>query len=498
VYDITYSYEGFFPVSISGVVLGSNTQLDLVMLLSMTSRLGGELSGEIGPGDFHVIDNLFINEGDTLIIKPGTTLRFNEELGMNISGHLSAIGTEADSIRFTISNSNSQGRWRGIDFDDGSSEMGFCLLEYAYKDEGGCFDIDYHTLFSLTHSTLRHNIGHMWGGTIHCQVHDASLEPILIESCVFENNGTEVIGEGGAVFVRGPAIIRDCKFIGNTSGTEGGAAYIGSDVLVEECLFVDNSAFYGGAILASGSATIRRCTFVANRAEWEGAALYCETPNIECKNSIFTTHEGSAVHFTNSADCELQYCGFFGNNDGNFSYGENDTTNGPAGIGVILTENANGYPADAYYNIFENPLFAGATNGDYRLSEGSPCIDAGDPLLPYDPDGTVSDIGAFYYPQTRATRENNLPLPADIILHQNYPNPFNATTSIEFEIPSSGLVKLELYDIQGRFTATLLNNLLSAGLHQIKFNGSELPSGVYFYRLTAQNQLQIRKMVILK
>jgi len=73
--------------------------------------------------------------------------------------------------------------------------------------------------------------------------------------------------------------------------------------------------------------------------------------------------------------------------------------NCPDFVGDILTTNPNGDPVDIYYNISLDPQFVDPDNGDYHLQPSSPCIDAGDPGSPLDPDGTVADIGALYYDQ---------------------------------------------------------------------------------------------------
>ncbi len=64
--------------------------------------------------------------------------------------------------------------------------------------------------------------------------------------------------------------------------------------------------------------------------------------------------------------------------------------------------NANGDSCDVYNNIQMNPCFVDTANGDYHLTVNSPCIDAGDPDSPLDPDGTIADMGAFYYDQDQA------------------------------------------------------------------------------------------------
>jgi hypothetical protein len=79
-----------------------------------------------------------------------------------------------------------------------------------------------------------------------------------------------------------------------------------------------------------------------------------------------------------------------------------------------------------------------------------------------------------------------------------YPNPFNPSTRIEFTIPKAGLVSLKVYDVLGREVAVLAEGMMQAGEHDVRFDGSELASGIYFARLEAGEVSQTRKMVLLK
>lgn len=83
-------------------------------------------------------------------------------------------------------------------------------------------------------------------------------------------------------------------------------------------------------------------------------------------------------------------------------------------------------------------------------------------------------------------------------LMQNYPNPFNAETKISFILPGTANVKLTVYDALGNETAVLVNDLLTAGSHSITFNGADLPSGIYLYRLQSDSFNKARKMLLLK
>lgn len=89
--------------------------------------------------------------------------------------------------------------------------------------------------------------------------------------------------------------------------------------------------------------------------------------------------------------------------------------------------------------------------------------------------------------------------PNKFTLSQNYPNPFNPATKIDFEIPADGKVSLIIYDISGKEVSRVLNNeFKNAGYHSIDFNGIKLSSGVYLYRLLADNYSVTKKMTLVK
>ncbi len=88
--------------------------------------------------------------------------------------------------------------------------------------------------------------------------------------------------------------------------------------------------------------------------------------------------------------------------------------------------------------------------------------------------------------------------PSDFDLSQNYPNPFNPTTKIQFSIPQAGNVSLKVYNTLGREVATLKNEKLSVGTHNVTFEAGNLSSGVYFYQLRYKGQVVTEKMLLIK
>ncbi|MBN2570832.1 MAG: T9SS type A sorting domain-containing protein [Ignavibacteriales bacterium] len=83
-------------------------------------------------------------------------------------------------------------------------------------------------------------------------------------------------------------------------------------------------------------------------------------------------------------------------------------------------------------------------------------------------------------------------------LFQNYPNPFNPTTMIKYSIAIEGLVELKIYNILGEEITTLINENKNAGNYSIEFNGQDLSSGVYFYRIKSGKFTEIKKMILMK
>lgn len=89
-------------------------------------------------------------------------------------------------------------------------------------------------------------------------------------------------------------------------------------------------------------------------------------------------------------------------------------------------------------------------------------------------------------------------LPRGFELYQNYPNPFNPATVVEYVLAEAAEVRLDVYDIRGAHVARLQEGRLGAGLHSVRWDASDRPAGVYFYRLRVNGEAQTRKMVLLK
>lgn len=89
-------------------------------------------------------------------------------------------------------------------------------------------------------------------------------------------------------------------------------------------------------------------------------------------------------------------------------------------------------------------------------------------------------------------------IPKEYYLEQNYPNPFNPSTNIKFDIRKTSFVMLHVYDVTGRLIHTLVNEELNAGSYQVDFDGTNLSSGIYYYKLLTVDFAVTKKMVLLK
>ncbi|MBS1553195.1 MAG: T9SS type A sorting domain-containing protein [Bacteroidetes bacterium] len=113
-----------------------------------------------------------------------------------------------------------------------------------------------------------------------------------------------------------------------------------------------------------------------------------------------------------------------------------------------------------------------------------------------------SAIGLLNCGNACASTEDNIlsnnQLPKEYSVNQNYPNPFNPSTNIQYEIPFDNFVSIKIYNLLGKEVMSLINDFKKAGSYNLSFDGSNLPSGVYYYKITAGNFEQVKKMILVK
>ena len=420
--------------------------------------LCGRLYGTLGPATYHVACSLYVIAGDTLRIMPGTTFIFDGYYQFDIYGTLLAEGTETDSIIFTTDTLANPSRWKGLRFHNPSSsgsQLAYCLIEYGLasgsfpNNRGGGVWCDFSSP-TFTNCTIRYNSAIdplSFGGGVHCE-NNSSPEffDCRIDSnsaigggacsifgslptftnCTFCGNSASL---GGGMYCNNSSPpINNCTFDDNTAASGGGGVYCdnGSSPPFTNCVIINNTSLGdgGGVYCYNFSASFTGCTIADNSASGNGGGVYCgvnASPNftnctivdnltggngggVFCmilaiptfNSTIIAFSTGSGIHFEMiNQGSTVRYCDIFGNSGGDIA----NPSNGPVGIGQITTTNFNGDPCDQDSNIFLDPVFVDLAARDFHLLANSPCIDGGDPTLPYDPDGTITDIGVFYYHQ---------------------------------------------------------------------------------------------------
>ena len=168
---------------------------------------------------------------------------------------------------------------------------------------------------------------------------------------------------------------------------------------------------------------------------------------------------------------------------GNLSFGEWEYTNGTEDDAVLGDGASSSFPDD-------NSLFQAGEK--YAYMRGIWWFSFGTyKLVPEDSE----DIGEL---TNVAVEPTGVGVPGSFSLRQNYPNPFNPTTTIQFDVATPGVVRLDVFDLTGRLVSTLVNESLTAGSYQTAFDAGNLPSGMYLYRMTAGDQVLTNKMLLLK
>ena len=175
---------------------------------------------------------------------------------------------------------------------------------------------------------------------------------------------------------------------------------------------------------------------------------------------------------------------------------------------VVFCSESSGYDTVIYMNTFDiatgfsNRTVASSTNLSSSLL--APCVTG------YMYNGVTAGAGVIYagngpsniwYNGSDVISEANTistNIPDNYTLSQNYPNPFNPVTKINFEIKKNNFVTLKVYDIVGKEVEVLVNKNINAGKYEVTFNGARLSSGVYFYKLTAGEFSDVKRMILIK
>ena len=632
------------------------------------TEVSGDQSGVWRPENnpYEVVGEIRVPPGATLLIEPGVLVKFRGyyKFIVDSTAVLRSIGTYNDSIYFTTDDTATG--WHGIRFlcADETCQLSYCVIEYG-KAEGVSPDnrgggvYCSHSSITITHCTFRYNFASTsgggislcdsshatvtdnhfiantawWGAGMRCMLsslanvslnvfsgnysHDTagglscvSKSDALVFSNVFKDNTARF---GGGINIRFSApTVAGNLFRNNLAEFGGGLNCRYSRAIIENNIFRSNSADQGGGIYSGRSGPVIRDNVINNNSADQGGGIYFgnSVPYVEGNTIAFNSagERGGGFYWRASSDSAITNTILWGNQSpvGPEIYVDGESP------GITYCDVQGGWPGQG--NINADPMFVGPERGDYHLRWHSPCIDAGDPNFPLDPDDTRSDIGAFYFDQDlhgivelypheapivippeggdiiydgwvfnfsgqshqsdiwtylfvpsgqqygplelheniripldslgRKQRTENIPgaapegdyvfvayvgdypgsiidssyfyfskdsllvgvgsdgtgggLPLSCVLSQNYPNPFNLSTTIYYQLPANGYVKLEVYNLLGQKVAILADESQQDGYRSVTWEASEVSSGLYFYKLTAGDFTETKRMMLVK
>ncbi|MBL7086054.1 MAG: PKD domain-containing protein [Candidatus Cloacimonetes bacterium] len=394
VYTVHYSHEGWFPYTIPGDVLFSeDTTLDDVTLSpGLLQEVSGPQVGIWTSGNlYQVIGDISINNGDTLIIEPGVIVKFMDYYSFTIYGTLLAQGTETDSILFTSGQTTANpGDWNQIKFENLSdsnsviSVISYSKIEYA----------NYYGIYCYSSSpTIRNNMICNNGYGIAC----SNSSPTIINNTI-SNNTYGIVCDSSPTIINNTISNNDYGIrCSNSSPTISNNTicnnyWLGISCADSSSATINNNticnSYDAGILCSSSSPTISNNTISNNNDD----GIFCSSSSPTILNNIlYDNYRGIYADLSPSS---LEYNLFWINNNAGSGGGI------PSAFGETVIVNGNGDPCDTYFNLFMDPLFVDPSNLDFHLTEDSPCKDAGNPESPSDPDGTIADIGAFYFHQS--------------------------------------------------------------------------------------------------
>ncbi len=520
--------------------------LSLSVCAAETIVPGGPVSGEwtAEGSPYLILQDIFVLGEDSLRLLPGTVVEFQGYHALHVGGWFQSAGTAEEPILITGPDVDATAGWRGLrlaDLQTDTFSLAFTTIENVRQGQfsygalsilncsarldnciirdnvaDGMYTSTFGTIIA-TGCVFTNNRGevnfpygmacYIGSGEFlaqHCRFIDnfalidggailSNYGRVRLEHCEFENNSCNLWG-GALSFAHGSISAYDCRFF-DCSGSQGGAAYIAAvdSAIFDRCLFQSCEAGIGSAIHVPPSFSIplivKHCNFISNASG--STAVVDLGLQGRIYNSLFVDNTGAVIAFNGELN-QVDHCDFFPRH--------NELFQGvaPPELAELDRVNINGDSTDAYGNLFLDPLFVAADSGDFHLRENSPCIDAGDPESPQDPDQTIADIGMYFYEQEVATQPNPPGLVYKFEFYPVSPNPFNPSTTLRFELREADFVTLKIYDLTGREVSTLVNAPLARGNHALTWNASSFSSGTYYAVLTANARRAVQKLLLVK
>nr|NQU90243.1 hypothetical protein [Bacteroidota bacterium] len=252
---------------------------------------------------------------------------------------------------------------------------------------GGAISCDTYA-YPAIYNVVMDNNDAAYGGGLHCYLSD----PYLAYFEITDNSAD--YGAGIYLYTSSP-YMWEGRISDNSSVNYGGGMECDyySYPYLYGLLIDENTSLYGAGIhLGYSNPEIINSTITGNEADF-GGGIYGYFADPVIKNSIISYNQGLYGYYSFAGTPDISFSDFWANETANFYNCGKD-------VGLNFRVNINNDSCDLFNNIQISPQFVNVNFGNYHLGAGSPCIDAGDPDSPQDPDGSVTDMGKYYYPQT--------------------------------------------------------------------------------------------------
>jgi len=434
-----YTDVGIYDVSLTVWSEADSASITIEDFITVTdgSNISGTVAGvwNTNYSPYCITGDVSIPSGAELVIEPDVEIITNNSSQITVEGKMEAIGSNRGHIIFT-----SDDQWKGI------------KLVNTHEDNliQNC---------EITKAT-------------YCAIEIENANVDIIDNILYEN--TLASQTSSTIYVTGQDSVYIYKnIIANNSNVLlcSGVGCHNASPVISHNIIVNNTAGFAGALsVKSGSApTLVNNTIANNKSNFSFGAIMLEASSISIVNTIIID-DINIIHLSGSTVDMTYSC----------------LSNDFSGTGNFVAD-----------PMFENPTAGSGIeyNGleaSWALLADSPCIDAGDPDSPLDPDGSRADMGALYF--------NHIAVDPQIqnggISLNNYPNPFKVSTIIEYAINNklnAEPVKIRIYNVTGQLVDTIeAQNGMAA------WEPGNLPPGVYFYQLKSDNNNVVKKMLLLR
>lgn len=518
---------------------------------AQTVQVSGNQSGTWS-GEIQIVGDVLVPQNEVLTVEAGTLIVAKGYFGITVNGGMTAVGTEDAKIEFTVYDTtgyydyeNIRGGWKGINLSQCTDNVRFMYCDFNHGktqilENGGALNLSYVNDAEIGHCVLHDNTTRWKGGALY-----AENSNLYIHDCEVYNNEGYMYDAyycygAGFQFLKCDINMHDMVFHDNVSmSAYGGGMNIDScNLELKNAVFYNNKATNAGGlgIQRSKHLTVRVSNILAynNSVIHYGGGIATATSNPELNNITIVNNYcggggGAGMQMAFDAAPVLNNCIFYGNHAiyTTIKKGVTDTTeyymgsqiwlwgddcrpmfnNGDVQYGLDSIFSSHLIDKEHYNNMINaDPMFVDATNRDYRLSEGSPCIDSG-----------MADITGLFVPETDLSGGPRIvngridmgcyewdgvgvnEFEANQNVISVFPNPLNINSLCEMMLDKKSDIALKLISLDGKEVYREECGIFEPGKVNISLNGIinnvEKNNNMYLLVIDTQYNIYYSKII---